>query len=131
MDTEDEDAGRNGADFVVEGEIIVDEAAGGLMPELLADRDVDRPVSCPIVPMRAWRTGVGADRLVPFGDRDLGDLGSAMTAGRSSPRTIVASRKIATARPTPSCFIDVTDSVANVEKTATITIAALVITPAE
>jgi hypothetical protein len=54
-----------------------------------------------------------------------------MTAGTSSPRTIVASRKIATASPTPSCLIEMTERVAKVEKTATITIAALVTTPAE
>ena len=53
-----------------------------------------------------------------------------ITAGRSSPRTIVASMKIATARPTPSCLLETTEAWRS-SRTATITIAALVITPAE
>ena len=44
---------------------------------------------------------------------------------------IVASSRIAAARPTPSCFMSMVLSVAKMENTATITIAALVTTPAE
>jgi hypothetical protein len=44
---------------------------------------------------------------------------------------LVASNRIAVARPTPSCFISSVDRVATMENTATITTAALVTTPAE
>ena len=51
-------------------------------------------------------------------------------AGSSTPRTIVASIRTATARPMPSCLKSSSESVAKIEKTPTITIAALVTTPA-
>jgi hypothetical protein len=44
---------------------------------------------------------------------------------------MVASSRIATARPTPSCLIDTTERVAKVAITATIRAAALVMTLAE
>ena len=53
-----------------------------------------------------------------------------MVAGRSTARTIVASIRIATARPTPSCFIDWSEPVANATNVTTMTAAAPVITPA-
>ena len=43
---------------------------------------------------------------------------------------IVASMSTATARPTPICLNSSSDSVAKIENTPTITIAALVTTPA-
>ena len=43
---------------------------------------------------------------------------------------IVASMRTATARPTPNCLKIIACSVPKIEKTATITIAALVTTPA-
>ncbi len=51
-------------------------------------------------------------------------------AGSRTARTIVASIRIAAARPTPICLNSVALSVAKIENTATITIAALVTTPA-
>src|SRR5215213_5546122 len=51
-------------------------------------------------------------------------------AGRSTARTIVASIRTAAARPTPNCLNISRDSAAKTEKTATMTIAALVTTPA-
>ena len=51
-------------------------------------------------------------------------------AGSSTARTIVASIRIATARPTPICLNSSSDSVAKIANTATITTAALVTTPA-
>ena len=53
-----------------------------------------------------------------------------MVAGSNTARTSVASSAIATARPTPICLNSIIDSVAKIENTATITIAALVTTPA-
>jgi hypothetical protein len=55
---------------------------------------------------------------------------SFIAAGSSTARTMVASISTAVARPTPNCFSITTDSVAKIEKTKTITIAALVTTPA-
>ena len=46
-------------------------------------------------------------------------------AGRSTPRTIVASMRIATARPTPICLKMIDERIAKIPNTATITIAAL------
>ena len=51
-------------------------------------------------------------------------------AGSSTPRMIVASIRTAAARPMPICFICSSDESANIANTATITIAALVTTPA-
>ena len=53
-----------------------------------------------------------------------------MADGRSTARTIVASIRIAAASPTPACFMSIVESVAKIENTATITIAAAVTTPA-
>ena len=53
-----------------------------------------------------------------------------MLAGRSTARTIVASIRIATASPTPNCLKNSIERVAKIENTSTITIAALVTTPA-
>ena len=53
-----------------------------------------------------------------------------MLAGSKTARMIVASIKIAAARPTPNCFSRSNDDVMNTEKTRTITTAALVTTPA-
>jgi hypothetical protein len=55
---------------------------------------------------------------------------SFIVAGSSTARTIVASIRIATARPTPSCFIDWFEPVANAANVTTMTAAALVMTPA-
>src|SRR4051794_29834464 len=55
---------------------------------------------------------------------------SFIVAGRSTARTIVASSRIAVASPTPNCLKNSIESVAKIEKTATMTIAALVTTPA-
>ena len=54
-----------------------------------------------------------------------------MVAGSNSVLTTTASSSTATASPTPSCFSEVWLRVANVRNTNTITVAALVITPAE
>ena len=53
-----------------------------------------------------------------------------MEAGSRTPRTIVASIRIAAARPMPSSFISIPLSVANIPNTTTMTIAALVTVPA-
>src|SRR5262249_4691108 len=50
--------------------------------------------------------------------------------GNSTARTIVASISTAAASPTPACLISSDESVPKIEKTATITSAALVTTPA-
>ncbi len=55
---------------------------------------------------------------------------SFIEAGRRIARTIVASIRIAAARPTPNCFSISIESVAKMAKTPTITIAALVTTEA-
>ena len=55
---------------------------------------------------------------------------SFIDAGRRTPRTIVASIRIAAASPTPNCLKNSIDSVANTANTQTITSAALVTTPA-
>jgi hypothetical protein len=55
---------------------------------------------------------------------------SFIVAGRSTARTMVASIRIAAASPTPNCLKISIESVAKTEKTQTITIAALVTTPA-
>src|SRR6266487_72185 len=55
---------------------------------------------------------------------------SFMLAGSRTPRMIVASIRTAAAKPTPNCFNKSNDSVMKTEKTSTITIAALVTTPA-
>ena len=51
-------------------------------------------------------------------------------AAEQDARTIVASISTAAASPTPNCFIMISESVAKIENTNTITIAALVTTPA-
>ncbi len=53
-----------------------------------------------------------------------------ITDGNSTARTTVASINTAIASPTPSCLNTTAVSVAKIENTATITIAALVTTPA-
>ena len=53
---------------------------------------------------------------------------SFIDAGSRTPRTIVASIRIAAASPTPNCLKNSTDSVAKTAKTQTITTAALVTT---
>jgi len=53
-----------------------------------------------------------------------------MTDGSRTPRTIVASTRMATASATPNCLNTIALSVAKIENTATITTAALVTTPA-
>src|ERR671935_523001 len=55
---------------------------------------------------------------------------SFIVAGSSTPRTIVASIRIATASPTPNCLNIKIDSVPKTENTPTMTTAALVTTPA-
>src|SRR5205823_8222635 len=55
---------------------------------------------------------------------------SFMVAGSRTPRTIVASIRIAAASPTPNCLKNSIDRVANTANTQTITVAALVTTPA-
>ena len=55
---------------------------------------------------------------------------SFIVAGRSTARTIVASIRTATARPMPISFRSMSGSVTKTAKTATITTAALVTTPA-
>jgi hypothetical protein len=51
-------------------------------------------------------------------------------AGRRTPRTIVAASRTAVARPTPSCFMSIVESVAKMPNAPTMTTAALVTTPA-
>jgi len=51
-------------------------------------------------------------------------------AGSRTARTIVASMRIAAARPTPGCLNSIAPSVAKIANTAIITAAALVTTPA-
>jgi hypothetical protein len=53
-----------------------------------------------------------------------------IVAGRSTPRARVASIRIAAASPTPNCLNMSIDRAAKIEKTATVTTAALVKTPA-
>ena len=53
-----------------------------------------------------------------------------MAAGMSTPRTTVASMRIAVARPMPTILNSITESVAKMENTATMITAALVTTPA-
>ncbi len=53
---------------------------------------------------------------------------SFIAAGSSTPRTSVASIRIAAARPTPNCFMSMNWSVAKIPNTPTITIAAAVTT---
>ena len=65
-----------------------------------------------------------------FGRYQLCSPRSFIVAGRSTPRTSVASSRIAVARPTPSCFMSRPERVAKIANTATITTAALVTTPA-
>src|SRR5215471_2742391 len=55
---------------------------------------------------------------------------SVIVAGRSTPRTSVASISTAAASPTPNCFSITSESVPKIENTNTITTAALVTTPA-
>ena len=55
---------------------------------------------------------------------------SFIVAGSSTARTIVASIRTASARPTPISLKSIELSVAKIEKTPTMTIAALVTTPA-
>jgi hypothetical protein len=65
-----------------------------------------------------------------FGRYQFQSPRSFIVAGSSTARTIVASTKMATARPTPSSFSISAPSEAKMLNTATITIAALVTTPA-
>ena len=65
-----------------------------------------------------------------LGRYQLRSPSSFIVAGRSTARTIVASSRIAVASPTPNCLKNSIESVAKIEKTATMTIAALVTTPA-
>ena len=53
-----------------------------------------------------------------------------IVAGSSTPRTMVASIRIAAASPTPNCLKNRIDSVAKTANTQTMTTAALVTTPA-
>ncbi len=55
---------------------------------------------------------------------------SFIVAGRSTARTIVASIRIAAASPMPNCLKNSIERAAKIEKTKTITTAALVTTPA-
>jgi hypothetical protein len=55
---------------------------------------------------------------------------NAITAGSSTARTTVASSRTAAASPNPSSFNETSGIVRNSENTATITTAALVMTPA-
>src|SRR6266542_2594528 len=55
---------------------------------------------------------------------------SFIVAGRSTARTSVASIRIAAASPTPNCLKNSSERAAKIEKTATMTIAALATTPA-
>ena len=54
-----------------------------------------------------------------------------ISAGSTTARIIVASMRIAVARPTPICFMSSPLSVPKMENTPTITAAALVTTPAD
>src|SRR5215217_1732548 len=65
-----------------------------------------------------------------FGRYQLRVPRSFIVAGSSTARTMVASIRIAAARPTPSCFIDWSPPVANIANVITITAAALVMIPA-
>src|SRR6266487_1379717 len=55
---------------------------------------------------------------------------TAMAAGTSTPRTMLASSRTATAMPTPNILKETRERVAKIEKTATMISAALVTTPA-
>ena len=61
-----------------------------------------------------------------FGRYQFLSPSSFIAAGSRIARTSVASIRIATARPTPSCLKTIDESVAKTPNTATITIAALV-----
>ena len=56
---------------------------------------------------------------------------SLIEAGSTTPRISVASISTAAARPTPNSCRSISESVAKIENTATITAAAAVTTPAE
>ena len=81
---------------------------------------VRRPRAPP--PARARTCG---SQLSRFGSHQLRSPRSFIAAGRSTARTIVASIRIATARPTPSCFIYWSEPVANAANVTTMTAAAL------
>src|SRR5256714_1181562 len=64
------------------------------------------------------------------GSHQLRSPSSVIVAGSSTPRMIVASIRMATARPTPICLSSSELSVAKIPNTPTITTAALVTVPA-
>ena len=68
--------------------------------------------------------------LQPRGRYQFQSPSSFIAAGSSTARTIVASIRIAAARPKPSCFMSTVESVTKIANTATITVAAAVTTPA-
>src|ERR687893_14409 len=72
----------------------------------------------------SWR--IRGSQLSPRGRYQLASPRSFIVAGSSIARTIVASIRIATARPTPICLKSSELRVAKIAKTATITTAALV-----
>jgi len=65
------------------------------------------------------------------GAHQLAGPSSVISDGSTTARMMVASSRIAAARPTPSCYMSIVLSVAKIENTATITTAALETTPAE
>ena len=78
-------------------------------------------------PARARTWAASASRL---GRYQLRCRAASSWPGSSTARTIVASIRIAAARPTPSCFISWSEPVAKAPNVTTMTAAALVMTPA-
>ena len=70
----------------------------------------------------------GSQRRNP-GSHQFHSPSSRIVAGRSTLRTIVASRRTATASPNPSCLMMTSSRVTNTAKTVTMIAAALVIVP--
>jgi hypothetical protein len=68
---------------------------------------------------------LGALRRIALGAHQNASPNRTINDGSSTARTMVASSSTA-ARPTPSCFMSIVLSVANTQKTATITTAAMV-----
>ena len=94
---------------------------------------VDR-VAAAVTECRRDLTGqwaAGSRRSSQPGSHQLCRPSSAIAAGSSTARTIVASMSTAVASPIPSCLNSSSDSVAKMLNTPIITAAALVTTPAE
>src|SRR5215208_1277963 len=80
--------------------------------------------------MPAWTSSRGRIFSSQCGIHQLRSPSSCMTAGTSTIRTSVASRKIADVRPMPNSFRETSGAARNARNTTTMIAAAAVITPA-